>query len=76
LNADPDLDPATQINADPCGSGSETLNYKQSLDYNVLHLISYASGAREFVIVCQRGQGTQKEVKERKPSISAAITQY
>ncbi len=25
LNADPDLDPATQINADPCGSGSETL---------------------------------------------------
>jgi hypothetical protein len=24
LNADPD--PATQINADPCGSGSETLN--------------------------------------------------
>jgi hypothetical protein len=25
LNADPDPDPATQINADPCGSGSETL---------------------------------------------------
>ncbi len=26
MNADPDPDPATQINADPCGSGSETLN--------------------------------------------------
>ena len=25
LNADPDPDPATQINADPCGSGSKTL---------------------------------------------------
>ncbi len=25
LNADPDPDPATQINADPCGSGSTTL---------------------------------------------------
>ncbi len=25
LNADPDPDPATQISADPCGSGSETL---------------------------------------------------
>jgi hypothetical protein len=25
LNADPDPDPATQIKADPCGSGSETL---------------------------------------------------
>ncbi len=25
MNADPDPDPATQINADPCGSGSETL---------------------------------------------------
>jgi hypothetical protein len=25
LNADPDPNPATQINADPCGSGSETL---------------------------------------------------
>ncbi len=25
LNADPDPDPATQINVDPCGSGSETL---------------------------------------------------
>jgi len=24
LNADPDPDPATQINVDPCGSGSET----------------------------------------------------
>jgi hypothetical protein len=27
FNADPDPDPATQINADPCGSGSETLIY-------------------------------------------------
>jgi hypothetical protein len=25
LTADPDRDPATQINADPCGSGSATL---------------------------------------------------
>jgi hypothetical protein len=25
LDPDPDPDPATQINADPCGSGSETL---------------------------------------------------
>jgi hypothetical protein len=25
LNADPDPDPATQIIADPCGSGSKTL---------------------------------------------------
>jgi hypothetical protein len=25
LNADPDPDPGGQINADPCGSGSETL---------------------------------------------------
>jgi hypothetical protein len=32
LNADPD--PATQINADPCGSGSETLEkvIKKSLN--------------------------------------------
>ncbi len=30
MNADPDPDPATQINADPCGSGygSETLPQK------------------------------------------------
>jgi hypothetical protein len=25
LRADPDMDPAAQINADPCGSGSKTL---------------------------------------------------
>jgi hypothetical protein len=28
LNADADPDPTTQINADPCGSGSETLHFK------------------------------------------------
>jgi hypothetical protein len=26
FNADPEPDPATQINADPCGSGSQTLH--------------------------------------------------
>jgi hypothetical protein len=30
LNADPN--PATQINADPCGSGSETLSVDHNLD--------------------------------------------
>jgi hypothetical protein len=28
---DPDPDPAAQINADPCGSGSETLNFGSSI---------------------------------------------
>jgi hypothetical protein len=31
LNADPDPDPATQINADPCGSGSGSETLKNSM---------------------------------------------
>jgi hypothetical protein len=38
---DPDPDPATQINADPCGSGSETLYSRQCFgSWYVFNLIS------------------------------------
>ncbi len=36
LNADPD--PATQINADPCGSGSETLIGKIEYNFQKSHV--------------------------------------
>jgi hypothetical protein len=43
LNADPDPDQATQINADPCGSGSETLlptyHVEVSFEYGVRNWI-------------------------------------
>ncbi len=35
MNADPDPDPATQINADPCGSGSETLKKRNDADLSL-----------------------------------------
>ncbi len=31
MNADLDSDPATRINADPCGSGSETLKREKGM---------------------------------------------
>jgi hypothetical protein len=44
LNADPD--PATQINADPCGSGSETLpNSQQRTQIYLLFTCSFGDGA-------------------------------
>jgi len=36
LYADPDTDPTAQINADPCGSGSETLKKTHTVLYIVV----------------------------------------
>jgi hypothetical protein len=49
---DPDPDPATQINADPCGFGSTTLLYRHKKLFLVTILIFFQSVAGD------RGTGT------------------
>jgi hypothetical protein len=42
---DPDPDPATEINADPCGSGSETL---KAIPYVFMIIFVYSTGIQHI----------------------------
>jgi hypothetical protein len=52
LYADPDPDPTAQINADPCGSGSETLLFPVYDQYQKLKTVKTVSTvSRKYITV-------------------------